>query len=463
MKKSFLKNIISSFYKESKSQSLTKGDLSEYQNSRILNSSVAFCHAPYNSMYFNVNGEVAPCWLTLDVMEKYPNKSIREIWFGEKFTSLRKTLRKGMNETCKVCLNNIEQGNYVSVLSKLYDYSYEINDYPSVMEFELSNRCNLECIMCKGELSSTIRRFRDNLPPLQSPYDQGFVEQLREFIPHLREAKFLGGEPFLIDVYYEIWDLIAELNPSVKITITTNGTAYSKKIEDLLQKLDFNIIISIDSFNKEIYDKIRLRSDFDKVMANFAKFRSYTKEKGNYFGVSVNPLRLNWHELGDYVNFCNEQEASIWFNTVIYPHDAALWSLPAGKLGEIYSFLSSMKLKNREEGISKEIYNSNCKNFNNLVEVQVKSWWQNAQQKLENKLKIPKEELVPNAGEWLYENVKEYIQNDAYVAPHQKNIRLEHMARVIEQLKLEQKSDYLLELFLKVESESVREMEMLNK
>src|SRR5690606_6216470 len=108
------------------------------------------------------------------------------------------------NHRCSVCKTNVENGNHVSVLSKLYDYNYEVQEYPAVMEFELSNKCNLECVMCKGELSSTIRKQRDKLPPLNTPYDSTFVEQLKEFIPHLKEAKFLGGEPFLIDIYYEI-------------------------------------------------------------------------------------------------------------------------------------------------------------------------------------------------------------------------------------------------------------------
>ncbi len=104
-------------------------------------------------------------------------------------------------------------------------------------------------------LSLRLRKYRDSLP----------VDQLEEFIPHLKEAKFLGGEPFLIDIYYKIWDKIIELNPSVKITITTNGTVFNKRVQEILEKLDCNIIMSIDAFNKTTYESIRIQGDYEKI------------------------------------------------------------------------------------------------------------------------------------------------------------------------------------------------------
>jgi MoaA/NifB/PqqE/SkfB family radical SAM enzyme len=81
-------------------------------------------------------------------------------------------------------------------------------NYPRVMEFELSNECNLECVMCNGYFSSSIRKNREKLPASVSPYNDQFVDELDQFIPHLTDAKFLGGEPFMIDIYLKIWERI---------------------------------------------------------------------------------------------------------------------------------------------------------------------------------------------------------------------------------------------------------------
>jgi MoaA/NifB/PqqE/SkfB family radical SAM enzyme len=75
-----------------------------------------------------------------------------------------------------------------------------------MMELEIENTCNLECVMCIGELSSAIRKNRDKLPPIKSPYNEAFVEQLEEFIPHLKELRFNGGEPFLINSVFRIFE-----------------------------------------------------------------------------------------------------------------------------------------------------------------------------------------------------------------------------------------------------------------
>src|SRR5690606_2476667 len=136
------------------------------------------CHAPFSNMYFNVHGDCAPCWLTFIEPDSYPQKSIREIWFGEKYQSLRKNLLAyNLTDKCNVCLKNLQNGNYTSVLARAYDVT-EPADYPSMLELELGNTCNLECVMCIGELSSSIRQNREKLPPIRSPYDEAFVEQL---------------------------------------------------------------------------------------------------------------------------------------------------------------------------------------------------------------------------------------------------------------------------------------------
>ena len=113
-------------------------------------------------------------------------------------------------------------------------------DFPRVMEFELSNECNLECQMCNGNVSSSIRKRKDKLPPLPNPYDDAFVQQLEPYLPHLKEAKFYGGEPFLIPVYFQIWDKLAEVNPGCTIFLITNGTHWNNKIKSLVEKLNLD-------------------------------------------------------------------------------------------------------------------------------------------------------------------------------------------------------------------------------
>ena len=82
-------------------------------------------------------------------------------------------------------------------------------EWPSVIEFNGSNACNLECIMC-GEYSSAIRGNVEGLPPLRKVYDDQFFDDLRLFLPHLRLLNLLGGEPFFAAETHRIWNMMIE-------------------------------------------------------------------------------------------------------------------------------------------------------------------------------------------------------------------------------------------------------------
>jgi uncharacterized Fe-S cluster-containing radical SAM superfamily protein len=207
------------------------------------------------------------------------------------------------------------------------------------MEFELSNKCNIECVMCDGYFSSSIRKNREKLPALESPYNDAFVNELDEFIPHLTDAKFLGGEPFMIDIYLKIWERIRKLNPNMRIHITTNGTFLTDRVKQLLEGLRAGIILSIDSVNVDTYHKIRINGNFDKVMSNLEYFREYTKKKNTFISLAACPITYNWHELPEMLNFCLEKNITLYFNAVFTPEEFSLKEQPLEMQEKIIAFL----------------------------------------------------------------------------------------------------------------------------
>jgi MoaA/NifB/PqqE/SkfB family radical SAM enzyme len=402
--------------------------LALYNRARSVADTALPCHAPFNSMYFNVHGEVGPCWLNLNGYGRYPELGLRDIWFGSRFSALRSALSvRDLSYSCGTCLKNIRSGNHVSVLARIHDQPYPLGDYPSVMEFELSNRCNLECVMCKGELSSTIRKNREGLPPMSSHYDSDFVHQLEEFMPHLREAKFLGGEPFLIDIYYEIWQRMAELNPHIRPTVTTNATVLNNRVKDVLGRMRFNIIVSIDSFDEDTYAAIRHRGELDKVMPNFLWFRKYAEKCGTYFQVSVNPLRKNWHDLPRTLETCNRHNAHLWFNTVTYPHSEALWTMGHEELAKVEQHLLAAIPDQGPDGCEKQVFDNNLMNYRNLVENQVRVWRVEAEQRYQEQAIVADSADTGRVGSELIVLLRRHIEADAYLTAQMRD-RLQRRA-----------------------------------
>ena len=354
---------------------ITPEVISSYNKTRQVRNRSLLCHAPFSNMYFNTEGHVAMCWKTFHKHETYSeDKSIMDIWKGENFEKIRAGIKScNLDFGCQECKKHLLEGNYVNVLSKAYDNDHLHPVYPTIMEFELSNRCNLGCTMCNGNLSSTIRKDREKLPPLPSPYGQKFVEELNEFIPYLKEARFNGGEPFLIKQYYDIWDNIAELNPKLKMVIATNGTVLTSKIKEYMEKSNFHFNISMDGFSPETYESIRINGNFEKLMENLDYFISYCKTNNRTLCIMINPLRQNWWEMPAFVNWCNQKDIHLWFNSIIKPADQALWSLPSAELEKIFRQLSEADLPTPKSG-NTAIHRYNIDTYNNLVNQQIKTW-----------------------------------------------------------------------------------------
>jgi len=303
----------------SKINKMNNDSIKNYQYSRQTGPEPKICHAPSRSIYFGFNGVVVPCCFNREYeYGNYPQNTVKEIIHSKRRINLNNTLKnQDFTKGCKHCLNLIESSNFHGVESRLYDgLKQNKNGYPSEMIFELDNTCNLECIMCNGTFSSSILKNRENKKYKSGPYDKAFVKQLIPYLKQLEVAKFLGGEPFLIPLHYDIWEEIIKHNKSCAINLQTNGTVFNNKIASLLERGKFQIGISIDSLQKERFEQIRKNANFDHVLENLEKFISYSRRHNTFVNLSVCPMKQNRDEIPEIVQFCNDKGIFIYFNTV---------------------------------------------------------------------------------------------------------------------------------------------------
>ncbi len=318
--------------------------LAEYQKVRNTNNPNIICHAPFSNINFEQGGNAtACCYNRKHVLGKFPEQTIRQMWFGEKAEELRNYIKaQDFNHGCELCANQINSFNFENSRLKGFDeygeketlklklkqkLGFKSATYPKCFEFEIDNICNLECVMCDGKFSSLIRENRENLSPIISPYNDEFVNEVALYIPYLKEAKFLGGEPFLTPLYYKIWDKIIALNPNLNISITTNATVLTKKVKTTIESLNAHIILSIDSINKSTYEQIRLNANYDKVWENIQYFFNYGSKTNRPLTLAVCPMTLNYLEIPEIIDFCNKNNAKIFFNTVDRPYRLSLMAL----------------------------------------------------------------------------------------------------------------------------------------
>lgn len=317
--------------------------LLEYNRKRPLGCDPTVCHIPYRSLYFGFDGIVTACCFNRSyVLGQFPNDSITEIINGNKRQQLQQALdHADFTLGCHTCLNQMLDGNGMSAGMRFGDTLPDNKTMPSEMVFELANTCNLRCQMCNPTYSSAIGS--ESQHP-HNPYDGNeFISQLTPYLKHLSFAKFIGGEPFLIETYYKIWDIILDTNPKCKITVQTNGTILNDRIKTYLERGNFSFGISLDTLNSEHYSQIRIGATLDKTLDNIRYFSKIARQSGHNISIPVCPMKQNRFDIPELVDFCNKNDYLLVFNRVITPGFSLEELLPdeLDKLSATYSQLTA--------------------------------------------------------------------------------------------------------------------------
>jgi radical SAM protein with 4Fe4S-binding SPASM domain len=322
--------------------------LSEYDAKRDFSKKGfrSMCYAPYTSLYFDRRGDVRVCCHNWQhKVGNITENSIDEIWNGEALKKVRGAVRAyDFSLGCAYCEWQLASGSLVNLSMRKWDDLTVLSPdpgWPQQMEFSMSNTCNLECIMCDGEASSAIRANREHLPPLLKVYSEAFFAELRKYLPHLRNAKFLGGEPFLEQECYRIWDMLSEDRIALPCHVTTNGTQFNSRIERILDSMPFGIAVSIDGFTKETIESIRVHARYESLVENMRRFRAYTLARKTSFGLTYCLMRPNWREFGDFCLWADDLDCSVFVNQVTRPAELSLYALPLHDLQQIVAVMEN--------------------------------------------------------------------------------------------------------------------------
>lgn len=308
---------------------------------------VETCLAPGTNLRFEPDGSVVACCVnTRFSLGHVSRTTIREIWDGAPVRELGEALAAGdYSLGCQECASEIEIGNRDATYARTFDRfaTTASPTWPRRLEFAISNRCNLMCVQCTGELSSAIRRHREHRPPLENHYGEAFFDELPPFLAEAESTVFLGGEPFLQPEAWRIWDLLLAMDPAQRPTVdvTTNGTRWNERIERYVRELVMTVAVSVDSVDAELGEAIRVGSDHREVLANLHRLRSVTREAGGGFGINMCLMRENWSELPALLALGDEVDGDVEVIIITYPHDHSLLLLPPSELGLVIEQLEA--------------------------------------------------------------------------------------------------------------------------
>lgn len=151
----------------------------------------------------------------------------------------------------------------------------ELSGFPVEIGIEMTNRCNLKCIMCARE------QMTRPIGDMDMDIYKKIIVETKDFA----EMIYLhgDGEPLLHKNIIEAVSFAKSFN--LKVGLSSNATLLSEKIaRDLINsKLDY-LILAVDGATKETYEKIRVNGHFEVVRDNIINLLKLKKElKSNIF------------------------------------------------------------------------------------------------------------------------------------------------------------------------------------
>ena len=297
----------------------------------------AACIAPWVSLELDPAGIVYACCANLLYpLGRIGTDRLSDLWDGPRARVLKDALLNwDLSVGCAGCRWHLDHGRVAPEMAIYDPFPLTTPDPagPVSMTFALSNRCNLACAMCTPELSSTIRH-RAGLPRLHSPYDDQFFVDLAGFLPGLRHAKFLGGEPFLIPEHHRVWDLLTETGATPRLHVTTNGTVWNDRVERLLGEFVVDLSISVDAASAETYESVRDGAKFDDVRANIDRFVAMSRERGAHVQLNFCLIPETADELHPMLEWGDQLDVPV--HTIVVTDDGfAVHALPDEDLERI--------------------------------------------------------------------------------------------------------------------------------
>ncbi len=170
------------------------------------------------------------------------------------------------------------------------------------LRLDLTDRCNFKCIMCfKGYETG-----RDQSRKSDMTVDF-FKKITGEILPRVNILHLSAGyEPLLNKELPAILSEIKQKNVP-QVVMTSNLMALTDHTADLLTDgYIHELHVSMDSADKNRYEMIRQKSDFDRVVSNLEKINHLKLlKKSKYPKIVFNYvlMKLNFNELKDFVDF----------------------------------------------------------------------------------------------------------------------------------------------------------------
>ena len=176
----------------------------------------------------------------------------------------------------------------------------ELLEFPKYVQIETVSLCNARCIMCPVE--DWIR----DVSIMEDALFEKIAYECKEYADWIERITIqLDGEP-LIDKKLEKRIRTLKSIGIRFVAFATNGSLMTaRRARTILESGVDEVSFSIDGATKETFEKIRVRLNFEKVVANILSFLNVRDEleAKTIVRVRMTVQRENQHEMDEFLSF----------------------------------------------------------------------------------------------------------------------------------------------------------------
>ena len=178
-----------------------------------------------------------------------------------------------------------------------------------VLQWHLSENCNLKCLHC----------YQENHKPIQLEFDKLVIiyKQFKELLNKKKmkgHINITGGEPLCNPYLFKLLDLIKEDSDLITFSILTNGTLINEKIAKKIKSYNpLYVQVSLEG-GKKTNDSIRDKGTYQTTAQGIVNLR-----KENIFtSISFTATSLNYKEFPKVVRYARKYGVNnVWSDRFI--------------------------------------------------------------------------------------------------------------------------------------------------
>ncbi len=178
-----------------------------------------------------------------------------------------------------------------------------------VLQWHLSETCNLKCLHC----------YQEKHQPVQLKYEQliNIYRQYKELLKKLKmkgHINITGGEPLCNPYLFKILDLIKKDSDLISFSILTNGTLITEEIAKKIKEYNpYYVQVSLEG-GKKINDYIRGNGTYKRIAQGIMNLR----KQDIFTSISFTATKINYKEFPKVVRYAKKYKVNnVWSDRYI--------------------------------------------------------------------------------------------------------------------------------------------------